>query len=139
MSVGRPFRRHRMYPPRRPLALSLVFTFFAALPATAADAWPVARGPSHEPAPYRYDARAWKKVPRAFLEDAAACLLYAGTSHVVAADGTIETTSHDLTRLNGRKGIEKLGEYRGIVFTPGHQKLTLHLARVHKPDGRVLD
>src|SRR5262249_20387954 len=45
---------------------------------------------------------------------------------------------HDITRFNGRKGIDKLGEYRNIFYDPSYQKLTLNEARVHKPDGRVI-
>jgi tetratricopeptide (TPR) repeat protein len=51
----------------------------------------------------------------------------------------VETITHEIIRFNGRKGIEKLGEYRNISYDPAHQKLTLHLARVHKADGRVVD
>src|SRR5215467_6978516 len=29
--------------------------------------WPVKRGPSHEPTPYKYDHAAWKDVPREYL------------------------------------------------------------------------
>ncbi len=104
-----------------------------------ADEWPVARGPSHEPAPYVYDAGAWKKVPRAFLEDCAACLLYSGTTYLVEPDGTIETVTHEIARLNGRKGIDKLGEYHNIAYAPSYQKLTLNVARVLKHDGQVVE
>src|SRR5438270_10611222 len=79
--------------------------------AGGADAWPVPRGPSREPVPYQYDASRWKEVPKDFLEDAPACILYSGTSHLVEANGTVETITHEVTRFNGRKGIEKLGEY----------------------------
>src|SRR5262249_55431895 len=74
--------------------------------------WPVPRGPSHEPAPYHYDPGVLKTTPKEFLEDAPACILYSGVTHVVAADGTIETTTHEITRLNSRKSVEKLGEFR---------------------------
>ena len=57
-------------------------------------------------------------MPKDYLDDAAACILYAGTSYLVEPDGTIETIVHDVTRLNGRKGIEKLGEYRNISLRP---------------------
>lgn len=103
------------------------------------DTWPVARGPSREPAPFRYETALWKQVPIAFLEDASACILYYGTTHRIDADGTIETITHDVTRLNGRKGIEWLGEYRNISYDPAYQKLTLHLARIHKADGQVVE
>src|SRR5436309_12656887 len=86
-----------------------------ALPVAAAD-WPVARGPSREPDPFRYDPVAWKAVPHDFLDDAPACTLYAATTHLVEADGTVETITHDVTRLNSRKSIEKLGEYRHVSY-----------------------
>ena len=78
-------------------------------------------------------------MPHEFLDDAAACILYAATTYLVEADGTVETISHEVTRLNGRKGVEKLGEYRNIIYTPSYQKLTLNEARVHKADGRTID
>ena len=103
------------------------------------DEWPVARGPSHEPAPYVYDASVWKQVPRAFLEDASACVLYSGTTYLVEPDGTIETITHEVARLNGRKGIDKLGEYHNIAYAPAYQKLTLNVARVLKHNGQVVE
>ena len=102
----------------------------------AADEWPVPRGQAREPVVYRYDPQQWKKVPAAFLDDAPACILHASTTHIVEADGTVETISHEVTRLNGRKGIEKLGEYRNIAYDPSFQKLVLNEARVIKADGR---
>jgi tetratricopeptide (TPR) repeat protein/transglutaminase-like putative cysteine protease len=101
--------------------------------------WPVPRGPSHEPAPYRYDPAAWKTVPQDFLDDAPACTLYAAATSLVESDGTVETVSHEVTRFNSRKAVEKLGEYKNIVYSPAYQTLTLHEARVHKPDGRTID
>ncbi len=124
---------------RRPypalLALAAVWLGSAA---AHADDWPVARGPSREPSPHRHDPAALKRVPRTFLEDAPACTLYYGTTHFLEPDGTAETVSHEVTRLNGRKGIERFGEYRSITFDPSYQKLTLNEARVLKPDGRVV-
>ena len=87
------------------------FLVFSSLSANAAD-WPVLRGPSHEPEPFRFDPSQIKKAPKEFLEDAPACTLYAGSTYNVEADGTIEMITHEITRFNGRKGIEKLGEYR---------------------------
>jgi tetratricopeptide (TPR) repeat protein len=107
--------------------------------ARADDDWPVPRGDSHEPQPLRYDAKLLKEVPKDFLDDAAACVLYSGATYLVEADGTIETISHEITRLNGRKAIEKMGEYRSIVYTPAYQKLTLNIARIHKADGRTIE
>jgi transglutaminase-like putative cysteine protease len=102
------------------------------------DPWPVKRGPSREPEPYRYEPRILNEVPKEFLEDSAACILYFGTTNLVDADGTTETICHDLTRLNSRKGVEKLGEYRSVFFDPSYQTLTLHVARVHKADGKIV-
>src|SRR5262249_25009016 len=39
---------------------------------------------------------------------------------------------------NGRKGIDKLGEYRSIVYSPAYQKPTLNEARVLKAGGQVV-
>jgi len=116
----------------------VLFGLSAVATARGAD-WPVPRGASHEPAPYKYDAAQWKTVPKDFLDDAPACILHAGTSYLVDEDGTIETITHEVTRFNGRKGIEKLGEYRNIVFDPTYQKLTLNEARVHKAGGKVVE
>src|ERR1700677_1775624 len=124
-------------------ALVLLFLFFA--PTTAAFAqvedkqeWPVPRGPSREPVPYRYNPAVLKTVPKAFFDDASACIIYTASSHRIEADGTVETTSHDITRLGSRKGIDSLGEYQSITFNPNHQKLTLNEARIHKKDGSIV-
>ncbi|MBI1913534.1 MAG: DUF3857 domain-containing protein, partial [Planctomycetes bacterium] len=98
----------------------------------------IARGPSHEPAPFRYDPAAWQKVPREFLDDAPACILYAATTCLVEADGTVETVVHELTRLNSRKSLEKLGEFRQISYNPAFEKLTLNEARIHKRGGKII-
>jgi tetratricopeptide (TPR) repeat protein len=122
---------------RQPAVVLMVFALFAfARSGRAADSWPVPRGPSHEPNPYRYEAKQWKAVPKEFLEDAAACVLYAGNTFLVEPDGTIENITHEITRLNGRKGVEKLGEYRHITYDPAYQKLILNEATLHKADGR---
>jgi tetratricopeptide (TPR) repeat protein len=117
----------------------LVFALLLAPPGRGAEGWPVARGPSREPVPARFDRKMIDAAPREFLEDSAACVLYAGNTYLVEDDGTTEVITHDLTRLNGRKGVEKLGEYRNIVYDPSYQKLTLHEARIHKPDGRTVN
>ncbi len=117
----------------------LVLLCLLVLPGAAvAEAWPVPRGPSREPVPFRYDARIVAQLPRDFLEDADACILYSGTTHLVDADGTTETISHEVTRLNSRKGIERLGEYHNILFDPQYEKLTLNEARVIKADGTIV-
>jgi tetratricopeptide (TPR) repeat protein len=97
----------------------------------------VARGPSREPDPYRYEPKILKSLPKNLLEDAPAIVLYAATTYRIDADGTIETTTHEVTRLNSRTAVEKLGEFRGMRFTPGYEKLTLHVARISKANGKV--
>ena len=124
-------RPHRLV---RPLFAVLILGCVAAA-ARADDKWPVPVGPSHEPAPFHYDAKLWKDVPKDYLDDAAACILYAGTTYLVEPDGTVETIVHDVTRLNGRKGVEKLGEYRNIAYDPAYETLTLNTAVIHKADG----
>src|SRR5712692_1249211 len=121
----------------RPLVL--VVALLLAPSGRAAEGWPVARGPSREPVPVRFDRKMIDAAPKDLLEDAAACVLYAGNTYLVEDDGTIEVITHDLTRLNGRKGVEKLGEYRNIVYDPSYQKLTLHETRIHKPDGSTVN
>ncbi|HZZ80843.1 MAG TPA: DUF3857 domain-containing protein [Gemmataceae bacterium] len=117
------------------------FALAACLLATAslrADDWPVPRGPSREPKPYRYDAKILKSIPKDVLDNATACILYAGTTYRIEPDGTSEMTSHEVTRLNSRKGVDKLGEYRAITFDPTYEKLTLNEARVIKADGKIV-
>lgn len=100
--------------------------------------WPIPRGPARTPPDYQYDTKQIARLPRSFLDDAEAVTLYSGTTYTIGTDGTIESTSHEVTRLNSRKGIEKLGEYQAITFDPTYEKLTLHEARVLKADGRVV-
>src|SRR5262245_33839827 len=103
-----------------------------------ADEWPVKRGPSNEPTPYRYDARDWKQAPREFLDDYSACTLYYANINLIDADGTVESITHDITRFSGRKGIEALGEYRSISYDPSWQTLVLNEARILKADGSIV-
>src|SRR5262245_13465416 len=125
------------WPRFRPLGVLLFL--LVNLSTLRADDWPVPRGSSREPNPYRYDAAAWNNVPKAFLEDSSAVILFTSTIHFIEKDGTVETICHEITRLNGRKGIEALGEYHNIYFDPAYQKLTLNEARVIKPSGAVVD
>jgi hypothetical protein len=55
---------------------------------------------------------------------------------LIEPDGTIETITHEITRLNSRKAIQDLGEYRAITYAPAYEKLTLNEARVIKANGR---
>jgi len=120
--------------------LTVVSLFLAAIPAASAGdaAWPVTRGPSREPVPLQFQRRSLAELPRDFLEDAPACLLYYGSTHLIEPDGTVETITHDITRLNSRRGIENLGEYRHITFDPTYQKLVLNAARIIKADGAIV-
>ena len=119
---------------RRIAQFALICLFLAGT-AVRADDWPGPRGPSREPKPHQYDPKSLTEVPHEFLDDAPACILYSRTTHLIEPDGTTEAITHEITRFNGRKGIEKLGEYRSIYFTPRYEKLTLNEARVIKPDG----
>jgi tetratricopeptide (TPR) repeat protein len=119
------------------LSFSLVAIIVSRL--RAEDKWPVSRGPSREAAPYRFDPTQIKTLPKEYLEDHAACVIYSSVHHSVEPDGTVESITHEITRLNGRKGIEKLGEYRNITYDPTYEKLTLNEARILKPDGRKLE
>ncbi len=123
----------------RRITISIAICLAVTMGVRAGEHWPVQRGNSREPQPYRYHDKAWKNVPRDFLENASACILYYATSYRLEADGTVETTVHEITRLNGRRGVEKLGEYRGIQYDPSYQKLTLNVARIFKTDGTSLN
>jgi tetratricopeptide (TPR) repeat protein len=122
----------------RDLGLFFTFVGFLTSEARGAETWPVPRGPAQEPVPYRYDRGVWQTVPKEFREDAPAVILYSGTTHKIEDDGTVETTTHEVTRLNGRKGIESLGEYHSIYFDPSYQKLVLNEARVLKANGQAV-
>ncbi|MBO0697581.1 MAG: DUF3857 domain-containing protein, partial [Zavarzinella sp.] len=121
------------------LRLTLALLVGSFTPAFAAKDWPVPRGPSHEPDPYTYNPADWKAVPKDFLDGAPACFLRASSTNLVEADGTTETIVHEIVRLNSRKAVEDLGEHRAMTFVPDHEKLTLNVARVHKPDGKVIE
>lgn len=117
---------------------TLLVALFVFISPLRADDWPIARGKSREPLPYRYDPSVLKTTPKSFLDDASACILYAATTHLIEPDGTVESISHEVTRLNSRRGIERLGEYRSIAFDPDFEKLTLNEARVIKADGKIV-
>src|SRR5260370_1584353 len=108
-----------------PRPVVFAFALLVAPPSFAADTWPVHRGPSREPDPVHFDRRMVAAAPKDFLDDAAACVLYAGNTYLVEEDGTTEVIVHDLTRLNGRKSIEKLSYDRNILFVPPYPELTL--------------
>jgi tetratricopeptide (TPR) repeat protein/transglutaminase-like putative cysteine protease len=99
--------------------------------------WPVPRGPAKMAAACCFDPSLCKKLPAGFVDDAPACVLYSGTTHHLLPDGTLETTTQELIRLNGRKGIDQLGEYKTITFTPSYETVMLHEARIYKAKGGV--
>ena len=118
----------------------LYFACLLLIPASAygeGQEWPVPRGPAKFAAPCTFDSTICKKLPVSFLDDAPACVLYSGTTHRLLPDGTIEMTTQELIRLNGRKGIDQLGEYKTITFCPSYETVTLHEALVHKARGGV--
>ena len=117
---------------------SIITVLLLTLPAAGKD-WPIGRGPAQDPEKYRYDPATWKDVPKEFLDDAPACYLRSSTTYTIEADGTIDTTTHEVIRLNSRKAVEQLGEHRNISFDPAYEKLTLNDARVHKADGRLVE
>ncbi|HEX4589591.1 MAG TPA: DUF3857 domain-containing protein, partial [Gemmataceae bacterium] len=98
--------------------------------------WPVPHSPA-KAALCKFDPAACKKLPAGFLDDAPACVLFSGTTHHLFPDGTLESTTQELIRLNGRKGIDQLGEYKTITFCPAYETVTLHEARIHKASGGV--
>ncbi len=106
-------------------------------PSTPAKDWPIPRGPSSEPEPYTFRPAVIQQLPKEFLDDAPACILYTATTFQIDNDGTTTATTHELIRLNSRKAIEKLGEYRSIQFTPSYETATLHGARLHKASGKI--
>jgi len=96
---------------------------------------PFERGPSREPVPFVFDRESLKKIPAEFLTDYPAAYIHASTAYRIEADGTVEATTHEVIRLNNRKGIDKVGEHRNISFVPAHEKLVVNEARVIKTDG----
>ena len=126
---------------KRWLFLALPVVLFLALTAQVQaqlTTWPVPREPSHEPVPYTYDPAILKTVPREFIDDASACILYTAINHLIQADGTVETITHEITRLGSRKGIDTLGEFQAMIFDPNHEKLILNEARIHKKTGDIV-
>jgi tetratricopeptide (TPR) repeat protein len=98
--------------------------------------WPVLRAAA-KAALCSFDPAFCDTLPAGFLDDAPVCVLFSGTTHRLFPDGTVEMTVQELIRLNGRKGIDQMGEYKTITFCPSYEKVTLHEARVHKAKGGV--
>jgi tetratricopeptide (TPR) repeat protein len=98
--------------------------------------WPVPHSPA-KASLCKFDPAACKKLPSGFLDDAPACVLFSGTTHRLLPDGTLESTTQELIRLNGRKGIDQLGEYKTITYSPAYETVVLHEARVHKARGGI--
>lgn len=108
-------------------------------PAVAEQSWPIPHGPSHEPAPYRYEDHRNDPVPGEFIEDVGACYLYAGSTYLIEPDGTVEIIIHEVVRLNGRKSAAELAEFTAITFDPLFEKATLNAACIHKRDGKKVE
>ncbi len=119
-------------------ALTLVIAFLAPACGLEKDQT-VERGPARELVPFVFDRDALKKAPPEFLHDYPACYLHASTSHRIESDGAVETVTHEVIRLNNRKGIDQIGEHRNVTYSPANEKLTLNQARVLKPDGRCIE
>jgi tetratricopeptide (TPR) repeat protein len=98
--------------------------------------WPVLRAAA-KAALCTFDPAFCDTLPAGFLDDAPVCVLFSGTTHRLMPDGTVEMSTQELIRLNGRKGIDQMGEYKTITFCPSYEKVTLHEARVHKAKGGV--
>src|SRR5262245_49165442 len=111
----------------RPLLCALCI---ALAPAFAPAEESVARAPAREPNPFKFDPTSVATLPKACVEEFPAVTIYPGSTHIIEADGTVETITHEITRLNGRKGIDQYGEYRSISYDPSFQKLVLNEARV---------
>jgi hypothetical protein len=108
----------------------------ASAPAPAGDRdWPVERGFAKPKVEFR--AEMVRSAPAGYLQDAAACYLYSGTHHTLDRDGTLHAATQELIRLNTRRGIDQMGEFRSIAFNPHYEKVVLHLARVHKAAGPI--
>lgn len=88
---------------------------------------------------YDFDAASIKKAPPEYLTDYPAAFIHASTSYRVEEDGVVECTTHEVIRLNNRKGIDLLGEYRNVTYCPAYEKLTLNEEpRIVKSDGRAV-
>ena len=116
------------------VALALLIGLATSVRAESKD-WPVPRGPSREPELIAFDPGVLKNVPADYLQRYPACYLKAATWYFIEPDGTVECTTHEIVRLNNRKGIDQLGEHRNVTYRPDQEHLTLNEARVHKPDG----
>jgi transglutaminase-like putative cysteine protease len=117
---------------------AFALALFVVMPALGQEkSWPVERGASREPAPYVLDLDAVKKLPAEYLTDYPAAYLYASTNYRIEADGTVECTTHEVIRLNNRKGIDQIGEHRNVSYTPTYERLTLNEARVIRSARRI--
>lgn len=124
-----------MQPTVQRLFTTLVFVLCSA-PAFAGDRdWPIERGSAKPKVTFAPEMS--RTAPAQCIQDAAACYLFSGTDHTLESDGTLHTVTQELVRLNTRRGIDLLGEYRSITFCPSYEKVVLHLARVHKAGGAI--
>jgi hypothetical protein len=120
--------------------LAWVGILLVAAPLSAEEKWPVKRGPSREPTPYRYRREQLDNIPREFLEEADACIVYMADVRLLSGPphSQEEFVHHRVIRCNRAAAFPQVGEFRDIRYEPNNENLILNEAAVHKPDGRVL-
>jgi hypothetical protein len=126
------------------LILSSVLPGMAALPGAAFDAPGsvpapmVVRAPSSEFDPAVFDPVQLKEVPAEYLTEHSAFYLLNREVHELAPTGLVTFTHHVLARVNARDGLERAADWP-LWFDPCTESIVLHLAQVHKPDGRIVE
>ncbi|MBI1902270.1 MAG: DUF3857 and transglutaminase domain-containing protein [Planctomycetia bacterium] len=126
------------------LILSSVLPGLAALPGAALDAPTsapapmVVRAPSAEFDPAVYDPAQLKEVPAEYLSEHSVFYLLNREVHELSPDGLATFTHHILARVNARDGLERASDWP-LWFDPFTESIVLHVAQVHKPDGRVVE
>jgi tetratricopeptide (TPR) repeat protein len=99
---------------------------------------PVPWGESREAQPYVYDAAVLERIPKAFLADHVCCYLLVKDDYRLDPEGYIQATHHYVARVNLRSGIGSMGDWP-LPFDSTCETVMLNAARLHKPDGRVVD
>lgn len=110
-----------------------------ARPLPAEDATPmVVREPSAEIDPVVYDPAMAQQAPADVLEEYSACYLLNREVHQLSSDGRVSVTQHLIARINSRDALEATGDWP-LWFDPYSESIVLHVARVHKANGQVVD
>jgi Domain of Unknown Function with PDB structure (DUF3857)/Transglutaminase-like superfamily len=125
-------------------SLAWVAVLFVVAPISAEERWPVKRGPSPEPLPYRYQPGDLHQIPSEFLERDDGCIVYLADVRLIQVrpgePGALgDWVHHRVIRCNRPAAFFQVGEFRDIRFDPDVESLTLNEAAVHKPDGSVLE